>query len=225
MRIEPGPLTDNRTMRKSSLVCGIAAGLPLVILVLAVAGCGSNAPTTSSETPSHPNTSTETPPAIADGHRAPLAGSNAQGASSTASRVAAIRRVLDYGSAAGPAQRSAVRAAAAGFFTALASRDYAAVCTGLGAGNREQLQGLLQLKHVQASGCPGVLRKLLVSQRIAANAAKAAHAKLQSVRIRGVVAYIIYQPAGGPRSYFVMKREKGAWKATSMAPGFPLRPR
>ena len=44
------------------------------------------------------------------------------------------------------------------------------------------------------------------------------------MRIKGTTAFVIFRPAGGPRSYFVMKREKGAWKATSLVPGFPLRP-
>lgn len=210
-------------MRKSSLVCGIAVCLPLVILAVAVAGCSSSAPTTSSETPNQPNPSTKTPPAATSRHRtaAPVAG-GAAGASSGPPRADAIRKILDYGFAAAPAERSAVSAAAVGFFAALASHNYATVCAGLGAGMRAQLQGFLKLKHVQGNGCSGVLEKLLVSPRISATAGRAAKAAVSSVRIKGTTAFVLFRPAGGPRSFFVMKREKGAWKATSLVPGIPL---
>ena len=78
------------------------------------------------------------------GHEAdiarPLRLQEARGASSGPPRADAIRKILDYGFAAAPAERSAVSAAAAGFFAALASHNYATVCAGLGAGNRDQFR-------------------------------------------------------------------------------------
>ena len=63
------------------------------------------------------------------------------------------------------------------------------------------------------------------SERLArAKAKAAAAAPIKSVRVKGDTAFIIFTPKGGKPSFFVMKREGGAWKAISLGPGTPLEP-
>ena len=197
-------------------------------LATAIAACGSGSSTSSTaggeaSSPSSPAGST--PSAEATTTTPPAASTTApSGGSSSSGSAGGIKSILDYGSAAGGGEKAAASAAARSFFAALAARDYGRLCAGLSAGNREQLQGFLKLKHFQGKGCAAVLKTLLVSPQIIATARKAAHAAITSVRVKGDTAFVLFKPAGGPRSFFVMKRQKGVWKATSLAPGLPLNP-
>ena len=130
--------------------------------------------------------------------------------------------IKDYGSAASSADKAALKSAAFSFFSAMANSDYAKLCDSLAASNRKGLQAFLKAKH-QSGGCPAIL-KMLIATRGLPEARKAAAGKLISVRVKGSTAFVIFQPKGGKPSYFVMKREGGAWKAISLAPGTPLNP-
>jgi hypothetical protein len=130
--------------------------------------------------------------------------------------------IKTYGSSATSAQKAALAAAAFSFFKAMAASDYAKVCTDISASNRKELQAFSKAKP-KSSSCPAVL-KTLISTRGVPEAKKAAAGKLISVRVKGDTAFVIFAPKGGKPSYFVLKREAGAWKAIGLAPGTPLNP-
>ena len=104
----------------------------------------------------------------------------------------------------------------------MAASDYAKVCDGLSASNRKELQAFTKAKP-KLSGCPSVL-KTLISTRGVPEALKAAAGTLTAVRVKGDTAFVIFRPKGGKTSYFVMKREGGAWKAIGLSTGTPLNP-
>ncbi len=197
----------------------------LSLLALAAAGCGSgSSPSTSTSsstsTPqagaSVPSTQTTTQPGAQSG-----SGQGGQAGSSGGSGSAgADNSIQTYGSSAPSALKGSLAATAFSFFRAMAASDYAKVCAGLAASNRKGLEAFLKAKH-QRGGCPAIL-KTLISTRGVPEARKAAAGKLTSVRVKGDTAFVLFQPKGGPPSYFVMKRERGAWKAISLAPGTPL---
>ncbi len=198
-------------------------------LALAVAGCGSGSSATTSTSPeaaTQPGAgSTST---TGSGAQPPTqaAAQGGQGSSTTAPGYypssGGDKSIQTYGSAADSAQKTAIAAAAFSFFRSLASHDYAKVCSGLSASNREQLQNYLKLGKAKAKSCPALLTTLLRSG--APEALKATAGTLDAVRVKGDTAFVIFRPKGGKASYFVMKREAGAWKAISLAPGSPLYP-
>lgn len=130
--------------------------------------------------------------------------------------------IQHYGAEAAGGDRKAVVGAMHAYFLALAASDYEAICAGLTASNREQLQQLSKLKHEGSKGCAGSLATVLPGG--APEAKKAAAATISRVRIGDGNAFVLFRPAGGTLSYFVMKEEDGEWKATSVAAGAPLSP-
>jgi hypothetical protein len=64
----------------------------------------------------------------------------------------------------------------------------------------------------------------LLTSASSSEAKKAAAATVSRVRINDGTAFVLFQPRGGKPSYFVMKEEDGAWKATSISVGAPLHP-
>jgi uncharacterized protein YceK len=200
----------------------------IVALALALAGCGSGSSTTTasqgSEAPAPPGTPQGSSSATATTPGAAGATESGQGTSSSppASSQTPENSIKTYGAAASAAQKAALGAAAFSFFRALAAPDYPKVCSYLTAANLQQLGALLKYKH-QSGGCPSVL-KMLISRAGAPEVRKAAAGKLTSVRVKGETAFVLFTPKGGQPSYFVMKREGSAWKATGLAPGTPLNP-
>ncbi len=174
----------------------LALGL-LACLGLAVGGCGGASSTSTAST-------------------------TAAAPSSASPTTTTDNSIQTYGSKAAGSEKAALGAAALSFFRALAGPDYAKVCAGLAASNRQQLGALLKAKHRQG-GCAAVL-KTVIPPSAAAEARKAANATVTGVRVKGDTAFVLFRPSGGPASYFVMKREKGEWKAIGLAPGTPLNP-
>jgi hypothetical protein len=117
--------------------------------------------------------------------------------------------------------KSAVTEAMFAFFRAMASSDYAAICSGLTSANVEQLETFLKLKD-KPGNCETVLEEILVAP--SSEARKAANGVVYQVREEDGNAFVLFVPEGGVASYFVMKDEDGAWKATSVTTGTPLRP-
>jgi hypothetical protein len=135
---------------------------------------------------------------------------------------AADTSIQGYGAAAGVASKSAVSGAVHAFLTAMAERDYPAMCARLAMANREQLAQFAGARG-GSERCADALRKLL-NPAVAAEARAAADASVASVRIKGATAFAIFTLRGGAKSYLVMKREGDAWKAISVTPGTPLEP-
>ena len=240
---EAEPATGNRWERvpsdrahdlkplKSPIVTGLA-----VCLALAAAGCGSSSSSTSTATGGNsaalgrtsaapggpPITSTQ----LGSGQGASTTTGPGQSHASGSSRsesAGGIRSILEYGSAAGGAEKAAVAATARSYFTALADRDYVKICAALSVGNREQMQLYMKGQH-RRGGCMKVLKKLSISPQFIASARKAARGAVNSVRVKGDTAFLLFRPRGGSASYFVMKREGSAWRAINLSPGQPLNP-
>jgi hypothetical protein len=186
----------------------------LACLALLVGGCGSSGPgaarstgaATTAAGANAPDASVEHPPSIAE--------EEAQ---------AGDHSIQSYGTEAKGSEAEAVVAAMRSFFRAMAAPDYANACAGLTSSNREQLAQFAKIKKEPAKGCASQLATVLVPGASPA-AKKAAVAKISRVRIGGGNAFILFRPAGGQLSYFVMKEEGGQWKATSLTAGTPLHP-
>jgi hypothetical protein len=130
--------------------------------------------------------------------------------------------IQEYGSEAGGSENEEVVAAMRSFFSAMAAPHYTEVCAGIGAAYRESLARLAKLKHT-GSSCASLLGTLLTASA-ASEAKKAAGATVSRVRVKDGTAFVLFRPPGGKLSYFVMKEEDGAWKATSISVGSPLNP-
>jgi len=180
-------------------------------VALAAAGCGSSSPAS-------PASSSEST-AAQEGAAPTTAGETTSQSAGSAPVESGDHSVQEYGSKASGTEASAPSAAMRSFFTAFAAPDYAKVCAGLAAANLEELSQFAK----QGGGCPAAL-KLLNLHAGASEAKAAAAAPIKSVRVKGDTAFIIFTPKGGKPSFFVMKREGGAWKAISLGPGTPLEP-
>jgi hypothetical protein len=211
-------------MHRAAAVLSLAA-----VLGLLAAGCGSGSTsTTSTPTPTAPpsgsTTSQGSGSTPSGGQSATTTPSTGGGSSpsSSSSSASGDNSIQTYGSAAASAQKIELKNAAFSFFKAMADSDYAKLCEGISAANRKGLEAFTKAKH-EGAGCPKIL-KMLIARRGVPEARKAAQGTLTSVRIKGDTAFVLFRPRGGPPSYFVMKREAGAWKAISLAPGTPLNP-
>lgn len=131
--------------------------------------------------------------------------------------------IQEYGSEASGGEEEAIVATMRSFFRALAARDFTKVCAGLTSANREQLQQYAKLKHEGSATCASLLKTLL-SPAGFGEARKAATATVSRVRVGEGNAFVLFRPAGGKVSYFVLKEEDGKWKSTSISAGSPLVP-
>jgi hypothetical protein len=127
--------------------------------------------------------------------------------------------IQTFGTEAEGDEKDAVVSAMRSFLRALAASDYAKVCAGLTASNREQLQAFLKAKK-ETGNCTTVLSKVLVGG--ANEAKKAANGAIYQVRVEDENAFVLFTPEGGKASYFVMKREGDEWKSTSIGSGAPI---
>ncbi len=203
----------------------LSAALLSAALALALAACSSGSSTTTASpqasTPGATTTTTASSPS--QSATTPQSTQSPSGGSTTSpSYQSPANSIKGYGSAATSAQKAALATAAFSFFKAIAASDYAKVCDGLSASNRKEMQAFSKAKP-QLSSCPTFLKTLIASRGVP-EAKKAAAGKLTSVRVKGSTAFVIFTPRGGKPSYFVLKREAGAWKAISLAPGSPLNP-
>ncbi|HVC08283.1 MAG TPA: hypothetical protein VND98_11970 [Solirubrobacterales bacterium] len=117
-------------------------------------------------------------------------------------------------------------AAAHAYFVAVAARDYTKVCDDISGNGRLQIKGFLKSEHSQvkgSSGCAGALKTLFLTPLDSATASEAMRGTVSAVRVKGDTAIVLLRPAGRPPSYFMMKREEGAWRAVSLIAAIPLR--
>ena len=129
--------------------------------------------------------------------------------------------IQEFGEEQGGEEKSAVEEAMFAFFRAMANGDHKAICAGLTSANVEQLETFLKLKDKQGN-CETVLEEILTTQT--SEARKALNGTVYQVREEDGNAFVLFVPQGGVASYFVMKNEDGAWKATSVTTGTPLNP-
>ena len=129
--------------------------------------------------------------------------------------------IQEFGDEQEGEERSEVIDAMFAFFRAMANSDHKAICNGLTSSNVEQLETFLKLKDKQGT-CETVLEEVLRAQT--PEAKRAANGTVYEVREEDGNAFVLFVPQGGVASYFVMKDENGAWKATSVTTGTPLDP-
>ena len=204
--------------------------LPLLaaaFALIAVSGCGSSSSSSSTESTAASTASPETStPGATTTTPSGAQSTPTEGGSSTTTpsgtSASPDNSIQTYGSAAGGAEKAAVLSATHSFFHALAAPNYASVCSQLASSNRKELQQYLKLGHSKAHSCATLLPTLL--QNIGPTASKAAKGTFTAVRIQGPRAFVLFRPKGGPPSYFLMLKEGGTWKPTSLAPGVPLNP-
>jgi hypothetical protein len=228
---------NRRSTPERALRCVASGGwkktLPALLaacLLIAVAGCGSSSSSSSTSTaestvPSSTGTQATTTPGAATAPSETQSGSTEQsgsGSSSGSSTSGGDNSIQTYGSAASGAEKAAVLSATHSFFNALAASNYGSVCSQLASSNRRELQQYLKLGHSKAHSCATLLPTLL--RAIGPTATKAAKGSFTAVRIQGPRAFVLFRPKGGPPSYFLMLKEGGTWKPTSLAPGVPLNP-
>lgn len=108
------------------------------------------------------------------------------------------------------------------FFRAIANLDYPAICNGLTASNRQSFEKLLKLKKEEGT-CETLLESLL-QKAAAPEARRAANGVVYQVRSEDDNAFVLFTPEDGTASYFVMKKEGDAWKATGLSTGTPFDP-
>jgi hypothetical protein len=129
--------------------------------------------------------------------------------------------IQTYGSEAEGDEREAVLTAMHAFLTALAEEDYKGVCDGITSANRQSLDAFLKANNEQGS-CEAILPRILAGGT--SEATKAANGAIYQVRLEGENAFVLFKPEGGTASYFVMKKEDGEWKSTSISAGTPFNP-
>lgn len=206
-------------MRGALTARAVACYFLAATLALAVASCGSSSSTNSNSVLGKTPRSMPTTGLPSNRRRNRALPSAAPG--TNASGAGPIGSILGYGSPASGAEEAAVSVAARSFLTALGARDYTGICASLGIRYLAPLQAFIN-KNSKGNGCVAVLKKLLVSPQITTTAQKEAHASISSVRVKGDTAFVIFNSPGIRRRFFVVKRQKGTWKATSLAPGLPL---
>ena len=205
-------------------------------MVPALAGCGSN---------SSPDSSTSPPNGLATGSSPP--GFAATGAASAndvtkgfpvspeavkriakelnARAKADARRIKNYGTEAGGADKAAVVAAMRNFMAAFAAEDYARVCAGLESRARDAtMRQLTVFERPSDRDCAEVLGSSSLSRQ-SSEAREVANGRVTSVRIGKADAYVLYRPASGDSlSYITMIREGSAWKAADLDVGHKVEP-
>jgi hypothetical protein len=129
--------------------------------------------------------------------------------------------IQTFGEEAEDTEEEEILAAMGSFLRVMANDDYAAICAGISASNRAQLEQLMKLKK-QAGDCASLLKGLLVGPN--SEARNAAEGTVHQVRVEGENAFILFTPLGGRASYFVMKRDPDGWKSTSIGTGTPFDP-
>ena len=199
--------------------------LAVAFALVAVSGCGSSSSSSTEATTTPASTPATTPgattPSGSQTTTTEQSGSSTTGGSGSPS-ASPDNSIQTYGSAASGSEKAAVLSATHSFFSALAATNYASVCSQLASSNRQELQQYLKLGHSKAHSCATLLPTLLHS--VGPSARKAEKGTFTAVRVQGPRAFVLFRPQGGPPSYFLMLKEGGTWKPTSLAPGVPLNP-
>jgi len=129
-----------------------------------------------------------------------------------------------YGSEARGSRAEAIVGAERGYLLALAKRDFGTACSYL---VQSVTRSLVQTAppQLRAKDCPLILPRFLRAAAFAA-AREQAKAKIRRVRVEGNQAFVIFHAPGARLFVFGLQRERGAWKATTIAASIlaPLTP-
>jgi hypothetical protein len=133
--------------------------------------------------------------------------------------------IQEFGSEADEEEEAEVVGAMRSFVTSMRDGDFEAVCDGLNAKMRQQMEVFLKAQKEQASagGCPQLLRQLIPDPE-RKKAQRILDGVVTRVRIDGDNAFVLVKPPGEGVNYFVLTREEDKWGATSLAVGSPLVP-
>jgi hypothetical protein len=122
--------------------------------------------------------------------------------------------VEEFGSEAEGSSKKAVLAAEHVYLSAVAERDFREACSFLSASVQRSLERFAVPK-LKAKGCPAILPQLLASTAPGV-ARQQAEGEIKRVRVNGNMAFVIFHAPGARLYVLAMRREGGAWKATTI---------
>jgi hypothetical protein len=129
--------------------------------------------------------------------------------------------ILTYGDEASARLETNVTKDVREFLQAISAEDYVAVCAGIAKTTQSEIGALSSQGEER---CPEVV-DLLLEPSAATTAARVATSTIETVRVRGRSAVVIFAAGGGQgRSFLPMRRERGGWRAATIAPGLPVTP-
>jgi hypothetical protein len=218
----------------------IAAAVVTICLAIVVAGCGSGSDSTSGSTTgaaANRQTTTSGGSKPATPAQGPSQGGQAETQEPSrgtgeefgkgdpySAPKGADNSVQVYGDEAGRAERAEVTKAMFAYFRALAAQSYAKACAGLSERTQKGIEQFMKAQH-KSGDCTLLLEELhRISPGGTLEAKRAAEGSVGHVRIGEGNAFVLFTPAGGKPSYFVMKEEAGEWKSTTVSTGSPLVP-
>lgn len=178
------------------------AGL-LAVLASVVIGCGSDS--SGSDTADEPA-------------QAVRGGTDANGAPALPPWV---RRIERFGSEATGRQRAQVIQGYEAYAATLADADYPAACAAM----KKRVRNVLERYGLKRglAGCPGAVAQL--APRVRQEARRRAAAEIESVRVKGAEAYVLFSAPEAALYLTPMRREGGTWKAgVVFAPSLPVFP-
>jgi hypothetical protein len=190
-------------MRQSHLK--LTALFVLITLVLAFAGCGGGGGNSSSSSTASTSTSSGTGSQFSTG-----SGSKQQKPAPTGDQS-----ITGFGQEAGGQDRSSLLGAFHGFLGAMGAGDYATACSYLSEATTKSLEQVV-VPQLRAKGCPAILPKLL-SSSAAGTSRQQANGQVKKIRIKGDRAFVTYHAPGAILYVLPMVKERGGWKATSIA--------
>lgn len=192
----------------------------LVLVLLALAGCGSGSSPESTDAPSSTDGGSRTEAAKEPGAAAPEAprrsaagkGSAAPGGTHTGDEV-----VDGFGVEAEGEERQRVVSAARAYFSARAADRWGEACKWLSASSRQTVvTAVRRFAGSAGAGCPEGIAALQggVSRGLRAEAAEA---ELVGVRVKGENAFYVYRIPNGTYALLTMLHEDRGWRAAALA--------
>jgi hypothetical protein len=120
-----------------------------------------------------------------------------------------VRRIEGFGSEATGRQRAQIIEGYDAYEATLADADYPAVCAAV----KKRVHNILERYGLKRglAGCPGTVARL--APRVRQEARRRAAAEIESVRIEGAEAYVLFSAPGAALYLAPMRRESGEWKA------------
>jgi hypothetical protein len=120
-----------------------------------------------------------------------------------------VRRIEGFGSEATGRQRAEVIEDYDAYAATLADADYPAACAAMKKRVRNVLERYGSKRGL--AGCPGSVAQL--APRVRQEAHRRAAGEIESVRVEGAEAYVLFSAPGAALYFASMRRESGEWKA------------
>ena len=183
-----------------------SCALPLLVLALLLAGCGGS--DSNSSTVATGSTSSSNGTSTGD---SPDGGSGSHDSSSAGGEAS----IENFGSAAGGSTKAEILGAFHGYLNAVATHDAAGACSYLSSIVQDSMSQLVA-PRLKSKGCTAILPALL-SPTAATIARDQARGEITRVRVQGDRGFVVFHAPGASLYQLTMVREKGAWKAATVA--------